>query len=336
MKFSASVIDCSDRSLPETVKELDLFGIDFLHVDCLDDPAVLRRIPELRTYSKKPIDLHLITPRPSRYYDDLLKLGVELVCWQYETLQEELSPPSDLKSRVGLAIQNHTPVDVFADFADRCSFVLLMTTEPGKSGGKFNRDTFERIREFRRKFPGKRVHVDGGVDDQISFALRQYGVYCCVSGSFLTRAASPASALLKLRVQTDGQDLRVGDFMISRDELPVLHRDAVREVGDLLAAIESARMGLVLVVDSDDRLEAIATDGDLRRAFLKNRHDFNAVTTEQALNRSPRTVQADHTVATLMAQVKADPMPALFFPVINGKRQLLGLVSFADLIKGES
>jgi pentose-5-phosphate-3-epimerase len=43
----------------------------------------------------------------------------------------------------------------------------------------------QRIREFRRRYPSKNIHVDGGVNGEVSFILRNIGVDAAVSGSFL-------------------------------------------------------------------------------------------------------------------------------------------------------
>jgi hypothetical protein len=37
-------------------------------------------------------------------------------------------------------MMNNTPVEAFAPYAERCSYVLLMTTTPGQSGGTFNKE----------------------------------------------------------------------------------------------------------------------------------------------------------------------------------------------------
>ena len=47
-----------------------------------------------------------------------------------------------------------------------------MTTTPGESGGKFNKINFNKIREFRKKFPEKNIHIDGGINDELGFIMR--------------------------------------------------------------------------------------------------------------------------------------------------------------------
>jgi len=84
---------------------------------------------------------------------------------------------------VGLAITSETSIDVFKKY-QHFDFVLFMTTSPGKSGGTFNKNNFGKIRQFKSLFPEAKVHVDGGVNDEISFVLRNMGVSLIVSGSY--------------------------------------------------------------------------------------------------------------------------------------------------------
>ncbi len=199
MKISASIYARASvgdaRTLEATVRALDAHRVDYLHVDCADDPAVFEDIRRIRTWSTTPIDLHLIAADPRPYYPLLRELNVELVSVQAENLQQPLAPPADLAPRFGWACTADTPIEAFAEWQEQLNggksgqtasgFVLFMATTPGKSGGRFDARTFRRIRDFRRRFPGVPVHVDGGVDEEVGFILRNHGVRAAVTGSFI-------------------------------------------------------------------------------------------------------------------------------------------------------
>jgi pentose-5-phosphate-3-epimerase len=222
MKISASVYSNKQKELTELVKELDSYHVDYLHVDCNDDLEVFDDIMKIRQVSNTPIDLHVISRSPEKFYNGIKNTGVEMVTFQYENLPKGYTFPSDINSSLGLAITNSTPISVFSEYNNVCSFVLFMTTKPGVSGGKFADITYERIKEFQKFFPSKSVHVDGGVNDEIAKELMKLGVSCSVSGSFLVKASQLGEALLKLKSRLNSLSYYVNDFMLKPSQLPVI------------------------------------------------------------------------------------------------------------------
>ncbi|MFT7588913.1 MAG: ribulose-phosphate 3-epimerase, partial [Limisphaerales bacterium] len=222
------------RPLRDTVRMLDEHGVDYFHIDCRDDHAVFEDIKLIRTVSDTPIDLHLITPDPEPYYPAIREFGIECVSVQLESLQQAWDPPADLKKALGLAMISDTSIDAFSPFADSLSFVLFMTTTPGQSGGEFHNTNFRRIREFQAQHPGVRIHVDGGVNQEVSFILRNMGVYSAVSGSYLlpekeavgprmlklTRSSIPSSVQSANSENEQTKGFIVADFMMERHEIP--------------------------------------------------------------------------------------------------------------------
>ncbi len=83
MKISASIYSDKKRSLKEVIHDLMEHQVDLLHVDCNDDLSVFDDISQIRTCCKIPIDLHIITESPSKYYEFLRKNPVEYLTFQY-------------------------------------------------------------------------------------------------------------------------------------------------------------------------------------------------------------------------------------------------------------
>ncbi|NBU92443.1 MAG: hypothetical protein EBS17_06330, partial [Flavobacteriia bacterium] len=148
MKISASIYSDARKDLAQTIAELDAHQVDLLHVDCNDDLAVFEDIVQLRKWTRIPVDLHIITPTPSKYYARLLEVTVEYVTFQIEPLEEPLIWPEGLTAAKGVALTTHTALEVFDDYTT-CDFILIMATVPGQSGGTFNQENFKKIRTFR-------------------------------------------------------------------------------------------------------------------------------------------------------------------------------------------
>lgn len=334
MKISASVYS-SDAQLEKVVHDLDALGIDYLHIDCNDDPGVFADIERIRNWSKTPVDLHIISGDPSQYFESIRKHPPELLTIQYENLLGPLSIPEDFRFRLGLAITSETEVEVFRPFADRFDFILLMATNPGRSGGTFNKEIFRKVRQARRDFPGKRIHVDGGVNAEVSFILRNMGVYAAVSGSFLLNSGNPALALLNLKLNNHESHFQVGDFMLPLEETPKL-RPGQRSFGQILKSIEDAKMGFTLFVGDDGKLEGMVTNADVRRGLLRNIGKLDSIGAEDLVNTNPFSIREDATVVEMIRSIKAKGFPVNYLPVIDANGILKGSLTFNDLIKGEA
>jgi len=183
MKISASIYSNKEKDLESLINELDAHRVNFFHIDCNDDISVFDDIRKIRKISKTPIDLHLITQQPEKYFSLIEENKIEYVTFQFEKINKEFPVPESIKSNIGLAIVSETDIEIFEKFKNRFSFILFMATTPGESGGKFNKQNFKKINEFRNKYPGKKIHVDGGVNEELSFILRNMGVNVLVIGS---------------------------------------------------------------------------------------------------------------------------------------------------------
>lgn len=333
MKISASIYSDKKRPLEEVIRDLMDHQVDLLHVDCNDDPGVFDDIRVIQSMCSIPIDLHIITEHPSKYYALLEECPVEYVTFQHEDLKEELCIPTSFKGRRGIAVITPTPVEVFSAYSD-FDFILIMATVPGQSGGKFDTWNFAKIREFRNKYPGKSIHVDGGVNAEVSFILRNMGVTSAVSGSYLFNAASIGNALMNLTKRDVESHFHVADFMIPLHEAPVVRSEEL-SLQKVLNTIEEGKLGFTLVVDENTRLKGLVSNADVRKAMLRHLDDLNRMKAEECINTTPTFILDTSTVLEMLQLIKRSPFPISYLPVMNGTGEALGIVTFVNLIKGE-
>ena len=104
MKISASIYSNKEKDLNTLVRELDAHHIDMLHVDCADDDKVFDDIARIRKVSTTPIDLHIISSEPEKYFDRIEKLNIEYVSFQYENLKKLPVLPSNSSTKFGFII----------------------------------------------------------------------------------------------------------------------------------------------------------------------------------------------------------------------------------------
>ncbi len=332
MKISGSIYSDKNRDLKATVLDLEAHQVDMLHVDCNDDLAVFNDIAQIREWCDTPIDLHIITETPEKYFDLLRKYPVEYITFQVEQLREKLEIPNDITGEKGLAIITPTPITAFDEYAD-FDFILFMATIPGQSGGKFDPENFRKIRDFKKKYPNKNVHVDGGVNGEVSFILRNMGVHSSVSGSFLFKGASVGQALMDLTKRNIQSRFKIRDFMIPLDECPVVDLENI-SFKKILESIEQGRQGFT-IIEKNDTFAGIISNADVRRAMINNFDNIPGLEVIQMINSHPITVDAEANVDDMLNLVRKQHFPIMYLPVINSNNKAEGIVTFINLIKGE-
>lgn len=335
MKISASIYSDKGNDLEVTIQQLNANNVDLIHVDCKENLAVFDDIKIMQAQSDIPIDLHVITANASDYYQPMIEQAVDYVTFQYEDLKDkEIAVPANFKGKLGLAITSETPVTVFENYADRFDFILFMATIPGESGGVFDSRNFRRIRDFKKAYPTKRIHVDGGVNGEVSFILRNMGVYASVSGSYLFNASTIGSALLNLKLNEIESHFLVKDFMLDMDESPYLFE---KDLGlkTTIEAMNIGKLGFTAVIDDNHIFKGIIGNADLRNGLLKYIDDLGNMDMKTLVNTSPLVISEHKTVLEMIRFVKNENKTILYLPVVNSDHKLVGTLNFMNLIKGE-
>ena len=334
MKISASLYSSKEKKLEDLVRDLDLHNIDKFHIDCNDDPAVFEDIQRIREISSTPIDLHIISKNPEVYFEDIRKYQVEYVQIQFENLDHFVEFPKNGITEFGVAILSDTSIDLLEPYRESCTFILLMTTTPGKSGGIFGRENFSKIRELRNTYPGKRICVDGGVNAEVSFILRNMGVDTIVSGSYLVNHDSVGAALLNMRTENIQSHFLVRDFMIGVNDIPILNYEEATIPG-VLRIIEDYNLGFTFFHDRSGKFYGLSSNADVRKGLLKNLDDLGKTSIDQIVNTDPVTINQDATIEEMLNIIKKQRFLVSFLPVIDNERNLVGAVTFFNLIRGE-
>ncbi len=122
----------------------------------------------------------------------------------------------------------------------------------------------------------------------------------------------------------------VRDLMRSADALPRVAADT--PFTDLMREMSAKGLGMAVIVDAEDRVQGIFTDGDLRRLVEQGR-DLRALTAAEVAHPRPRTVGAD-----ALAVDAADLMEAARITVVlvvDADQHLLGAISINDLMRAK-
>ena len=95
--------------------------------------------------------------------------------------------------------------------------------------------------------------------------------------------------------------LRVNDVMVNGEEIPKVQPSAT--LIDALDEITQKGLGMTTVVDADNRLRGVFTDGDLRRA-IENQRDLQHTSLEAVMTEMPRTLSEDVLAAEALGMME--------------------------------
>ena len=123
--------------------------------------------------------------------------------------------------------------------------------------------------------------------------------------------------------------LTVGDLMHDRESVPrIAPRTLIR---DALFVVSSGRLGMATVVDAEDRLLGIITDGDIRRGLEREQADFLLRTAEEVMTRGPKTTLPDALAAEALALMEKHAITSIV--VVADESRIQGVIHLHDLLK---
>lgn len=122
--------------------------------------------------------------------------------------------------------------------------------------------------------------------------------------------------------------LKVNSLMVKKNELPFLHENT--NFADLLYLISNKRMGVGIVVDSNENLLGIITDGDLRRATQLGPKIFGKKA-KDIMTQNPKTINQDILAFDALNIMEKFNITSLL--IKNKSDQIIGLIHIHDLLK---
>lgn len=120
---------------------------------------------------------------------------------------------------------------------------------------------------------------------------------------------------------------KVGDVMITGRQMPRVTQDATA-LG-AIEEIDAKNKGFVLVTDGKNRLVGILTDGDLRRMIRKGT-DFKGKNIEELMTGSPKTIEANASLAETIEFMQRDEITTL--AVVDKNMELQGYIHLHDIL----
>ncbi len=178
IKISPSMMCADFLNLAEDIKIIEESGFDYLHIDIMDGHYVpnLTLGPsyceKIKPVTNLPLDIHLMVEDVDHFIPMFTPFSGSTITFHPEGCRHPLRSIETIRSagcRPGIAVDPAQPLEVLRHMLPVIDFILLMTVNPGYSGGKLVPGAIEKISEFARYRDGKGINLEIEIDGNVSW-----------------------------------------------------------------------------------------------------------------------------------------------------------------------
>jgi len=212
VRIAPSLLSVDFARMADELAMIEAAGADWLHVDVMDGVFVpnlsfgLKVIETVRKLTSLPLDVHLMTVEPEKYFDSFAKAGANGLTVHVETaphLHRQLMRIKELGCLAGATMNPSTSLDTVREVAGDLDLLLIMSVNPGFGGQQFIPHSLDKIRRARQLLDGVGstaiLEVDGGVSRDTIRQCHEAGADTFVAGNAVFGAADPKAEVGRLR-----------------------------------------------------------------------------------------------------------------------------------------
>ncbi|MFM7673768.1 MAG: ribulose-phosphate 3-epimerase [Candidatus Fonsibacter sp.] len=212
IKIAPSILSADFSILGEEVKNLDMAGADYIHVDVMDGhfvpnitfgPVVIKKI---RKYTKLPFDVHLMISPVEKYIKDFADAGADIITIHPEAtdnIERCVKTIKSLGKKAGVSLNPKTPISSLEKVIDTLDLILVMSVHPGFAGQSFMPEVLSKVKELRKIINAKGLktdlEIDGGINFETGALAIKAGADVLVSGTTIFSGKSLQDNIQKLR-----------------------------------------------------------------------------------------------------------------------------------------
>ena len=194
--LAPSILSADFMRLGAEIAACEAAGADWLHIDVMDGHFVPNLtmgpfiVEHCKRATKLPLDVHLMIEKPEQHLEAFAKAGANHLTVHVETcphLHRTLEFIKSLDCKAGVTLNPGTPVAALESVLHLADLVLVMSVNPGFSGGKFVPESFARIADVRKRLDALGssawLEVDGGVNAENLPKLKEAGATAFVAAT---------------------------------------------------------------------------------------------------------------------------------------------------------
>ena len=209
--ISPSILGGTFSNMEKIIYDLDKSKAEYIHFDVMDGDFVPnltfgpKFIHELRNFSKKIFDVHLMINRVETFLDEYINAGSDIItfhCEVNEDLKKIITKIKKSGIKSGLAIKpktSWTEIKPYLNFVDQ---ITIMTVEPGFGGQEFMNDQVVKIKHISDYIKANdlnvNIEIDGGINYETGKICVDAGANILVAGSFIFNQGDLITATNKL------------------------------------------------------------------------------------------------------------------------------------------
>jgi ribulose-phosphate 3-epimerase len=210
--IAPSILTADFLHLEKEIEMVNASEADLLHLDIMDGVFVPNLtfgfpvIRQIRSVSKKPLDVHLMIVNPDRYLEEYRDAGADWLTVHYETcphLHRTIQKIRELGMKPAVSVNPHTDVSLLEPVLGDLNMVLVMTVNPGFGGQAVIEGSFGKVRKLQKMIAegGYKtlIEVDGGITEGNIGDLILAGVDVFVVGNTIFSSGDPLREIRHLK-----------------------------------------------------------------------------------------------------------------------------------------
>ena len=207
IKISPSILGGSFSNIEKIILDLNQSKAEYIHFDVMDGDFVPnltfgpKFISNVRKFSNKVFDVHLMINRVEKFLDDYIRAGSDIITFHIEINEDIENIIKKIKAKgikCGLAIKPKTSWSEIQPYLQHIDQVIIMTVEPGFGGQEFMNDQVDKIKNISSHIKldslNIDIEIDGGINFETGKICVEAGANILVAGSFLFNQGDLISA----------------------------------------------------------------------------------------------------------------------------------------------
>ena len=207
-----SILTADFLHLEKEIEMVNDTEADLLHLDIMDGVFVPNLtfgfpvIRQIKSVSKKPLDVHLMILHADKFIPTFAEAGAEII-----TIHQEASPHihrsiqmiKDKGKKAGVSLNPGSSLDSILPILPIVDLVLLMTVNPGFGAQSFIPLVLQKIEQLAEIKQKNQYHflieVDGGINSETIPGVVKAGAEVLVAGNAVFAQEDPGKACRQLK-----------------------------------------------------------------------------------------------------------------------------------------